>query len=84
MIYTPFFYIGNRKAGPRVRPTEFHNNAFSGKRPKSLCAGSMGLPETDRFSELPKRPLKTGQIPAVTDSSQCFPQATASPMAIFI
>ena len=31
MIYTPFFYIGNRKAGPRVRLTEFHNNAFSGE-----------------------------------------------------
>ena len=31
MIYTPFFYIGNRKAGPRARLTEFHNNAFSGE-----------------------------------------------------
>ena len=34
MIYTPFFYIGNRKAGPRARLTEFHNNAFSGETPK--------------------------------------------------
>ena len=59
MIYTPFFYIGNRKAGPRARFTEFHNNAFSGEAlvKPAVTGGRSFLPSRRRLIQsFPKGP----------------------------